>query len=155
MSRRRIKRSLQHLRQFRRWRPKYQLLFLVTFSLLGLIRLGLWRSSFRSLVDWVDRISFALPRQLQRFSIQELIWAVEKSTQFTPGGAMCLARALTAKILMKQQGYDAELKIGVTKDPSGAFKAHAWIEYQGEVTIGDLPDLVSFQALPSMEGKQA
>jgi hypothetical protein len=155
MSRRRIKRSLRHLRQFHRWRPKYQLLFLVTFSLLGLIRLGLWRSSFRSLVDWVDRVSFALPHQLQRFSVQELIWAVEKSTQFTPGGAMCLARALTTKILMKQQGYDAELKIGVTKDPGGALKAHAWIEYQGEVTIGDLPNLVSFQALPSMEGKQA
>jgi hypothetical protein len=155
MLKRVIKRSLNHLRQFFRWRPKYQLLFLIAFSLLGLVRLGLWRSSFRSLVHWVDRVSFALPRQLQRFSIQELIWAVEKSTQFTPGGAMCLARALTTKILMKQQGYDAELKIGVTKDASGVFKAHAWIEYQGEVTIGNLPDLSSFQALPAVEGNQA
>jgi hypothetical protein len=155
MRKRLINRSLKHLRQFLRWRPKYQLLFCITFSLLGLVRLGLWCSSFRSLVHWVDRVSFALPHPFQRFSIQELTWAVEKSTQFTPGGAMCLARALTTKILMKQQGYNAELKIGVTKDAGGTFKAHAWIEYQGKVTIGDLPDLVSFQALPSVEGKQA
>ena len=35
------------------------------------------------------------------------------------------------------------------KDERGALQAHAWIESQGEVVIGNVPDLALFTELPS------
>jgi hypothetical protein len=35
------------------------------------------------------------------------------------------------------------------KDQRGEFQAHAWIESQGRVVIGDVPDLALFTELPS------
>lgn len=84
-------------------------------------------------------------------SIKVIIWAVEVATRYMPGRAKCLARALTTQILMKQQGYAPELKIGVAKAENGKFEAHAWIEYQGNVTIGYLTDLYRYIPLPSIE----
>jgi hypothetical protein len=67
-----------------------------------------------------------------------------------PGHVKCLARALTTKTLMKQHGYTAELRIGVMRSQAGQLEAHAWIEYQGEVIIGQLHNLVEFTPLPSL-----
>jgi hypothetical protein len=35
------------------------------------------------------------------------------------------------------------------KNQRGAFQAHAWIESQGQVVIGNVPDLTLFTELPS------
>jgi hypothetical protein len=35
------------------------------------------------------------------------------------------------------------------KDERDALRAHAWIESQGQVVIGKLPDLAGFTELPS------
>jgi hypothetical protein len=80
-------------------------------------------------------------------SVKQIVWAIELSTQFSPGGAKCLARALTMQTLMQQQGYDSQLQIGVIHQPTEEFQAHAWIEYQGEIVIGMLPDLEKYKAL--------
>ena len=42
----------------------------------------------------------------------------------------CLARALVLLRLLRRQGLDARLRIGVAT-PDGAFAAHAWIEHGG------------------------
>ena len=48
----------------------------------------------------------------------------------------CLPRALVAQILLRRHGHHAELHIGVAKDPSGSFQAHAWVESAGRIIIG-------------------
>ncbi|NEQ84407.1 MAG: lasso peptide biosynthesis B2 protein, partial [Moorea sp. SIO2I5] len=62
----------------------------------------------------------------------------------------CLARALTSYTLMVQYGYVPQLRIGVAKGESGQLEAHAWVENQGLVVIGQLPDLTRFKTLPSL-----
>ena len=47
--------------------------------------------------------------------------------------ALCLQRSLALREWLSQGGIVADLKIGVQRDDAGAFKAHAWLEYQGEV----------------------
>ncbi len=126
-------------------------LLFVTYFLLGAIRLGLWLLEFRILLKIVNKLSKTkLP--LPYISLGKIIWAVNVATRYMPGGAKCLARALTTQILMSHSGFPPELCIGVAKSESGEFQAHAWIKYQGYVLIGHLPDLPRYIQLPSLEG---
>jgi hypothetical protein len=46
------------------------------------------------------------------------------------------------------------LRIGVSKGVKGNLRAHAWVESQGSVVIGELADLSGFSVLPSLERNQ-
>lgn len=122
----------------------------ITFCLLAAIRLGLWLLEFRILLKIVNKLSkIKLP--LPNTTLGKIIWGVNVATRYMPGGAKCLARALTTQILMSHSGFSPELCIGVAKAESG-LEAHAWIKYQGYVVIGYLPDLPRYIQLPSLEG---
>ena len=133
-------------------------LFFITFVLLGTIRLGLWLLPFHILLNILEKASQSnlpfLTPDLPNPSLflHKIVWSVNTATRNMPGGAKCLARALTAKFLMTRYGHFSELCIGVTKKNQGKIEAHAWIEYQGQVIIGFLPDLPRYIPLPSLKG---
>ena len=55
-------------------------------------------------------------------------------------GATCLCRALALQHLLSQHGHSSELRIGARKS-GNQFGAHAWLEHEGRVLIGDFqPD---------------
>lgn len=56
--------------------------------------------------------------------------------------------SLATQHLLALYGYGAQLRIGVAKVASGKLEAHAWVEYQGKVIIGELQDLSTFTPLP-------
>jgi hypothetical protein len=129
-----------------------RILLLLTFILLTAIRLGLWLLPFQNLFKMVTSISEVLnSKPTNRVALKQITWAVNVSTRYMPGGAKCLARALTTQILMNWCGLKPEFRIGVAKSEIG-LEAHAWIEYQGRIAIGNLPDLSRFILLPSLEG---
>jgi hypothetical protein len=135
-------------------------LFLVrTFLLLLGVRLGLAFVKFQRLRTFLGQLSTATPhskKQLPRDpnltnqTVRQVIWAVERSTTLMPGGAKCLAKALTTQVLLERRGCDCELKIGVAKTDQGQLEAHAWIEKDQQVIMGQLPDLDRFKSLPSL-----
>ena len=131
-------------------------LLAITFVLLAAIRLGLWLLPFRNLLKLLQKISkpdFLLsPEDKSQISASKIVWAVNAASRYMPGGVKCLARALTAQVLMNYHGHTPELRIGVAKGEGGKLEAHAWIEYQGRVAIGYLPDLSRFIPLPSLQG---
>lgn len=47
--------------------------------------------------------------------------------------------------------YTSQLRIGVAKDGRERLKAHAWVESQGKIVIGNVQDLSRFKALPTLE----
>jgi hypothetical protein len=130
-----------------------RILLVLTFILLTAIRLGLWLLPFQNLFKMVTSISegFLNSKAANQVRLNQITWAVNVSTRYMPGGAKCLARALTTQILMKWCGFEPKLRIGVAKNETG-LDAHAWIEYQGRIAIGNLPDLSRFIVLPSLEG---
>jgi hypothetical protein len=81
-------------------------------------------------------------------NIDKIIWAVALASRYVPA-ATCLTQALAGQVLLNQHCAPTVLRIGVMKDQRGEFQAHAWIESQGRVVIGDVPDLASFTELPS------
>ncbi|MBE9052605.1 lasso peptide biosynthesis B2 protein [Nostocales cyanobacterium LEGE 11386] len=124
-----------------------------TLFLLGAIRLGLGILPFNKLLKLLTKISQPSQRvqSIHQVSVNKIVWAVNAATRYVPG-AKCLARALTTQVLMSRYGYLPEFRIGVAKGETGKLEAHAWIEYQGLVVIGNLQDLSRYMPLPSLEG---
>lgn len=127
---------------------------LLTWMLLAVIRMGLFFLPFRVLLRILKTISRSSTQCSPDITdaMRRTVWAVQVSSCYTPGGAKCLARALTTKVLLSWWGYGSELRIGVAKGESGSLQAHAWLEYHGQIVIGQLQDLSRYIPLPSIEG---
>jgi Transglutaminase-like superfamily len=138
--------------------PPERNLFLKTYVLLTFVRLGLVWRSFNRLRSLLERISS--PKQAaaiaptdplsQRQLVARVQWAVNACCKFMPGSVKCLARALTMKTLLDQYGCPSKLMIGVDKNSVDQLEAHAWIEYEGHVVMGQLNDLSRFKPLPNL-----
>ncbi len=142
---------MEQLRNFLKLRTRARVLLLVTFILLVSVKCGLRLVPFHRLFKFLKSISESF-KVVHRANIGEIVWATNVVTRYMPGGAKCLARALTTQVLMNWHGYKPEFRIGVAKASAGNLEAHAWIEYQGFVIIGNLDDLGRFIPLPSLEG---
>lgn len=145
---------------------KERKILLTTSMLIAAIRLGLWLLPFKRLLALLDEISH-LSRSSQisakgistrqistkKISVRKIVWSVNSVSHYIPGmKCKCLARALTTQVLMKRYGHTPKLQMGVAKTGEGKLEAHAWVEFQGIVIIGNLPDLSRFLPLPSLEG---
>lgn len=128
-------------------------LILDTFILLGAMRLGLRFVPFQTLQSKLETASQLFPKAKEQLSVGKIIWVVNASSRYMPG-VKCLARALTAQVLMKQHGHPSELRIGVAKAETGELEAHAWIEHRERVVIGNLNDLQRYVPMPSFKGSR-
>jgi hypothetical protein len=130
-------------------------LLIQAFVLIGIIRLGLLALPFRTLLQFLEKINQPTLKSGQftgQASVRKIVWVVNVISRYMPGQVKCLARALTTQVLMSWQGHSSELQIGVAKSNSGTLEAHAWVEHQGHVVIGNLQDLSHFIPLPSLKG---
>ena len=137
--------------------PQERNLFLKTYVLLTFVRLGLVWRSFNRLRSLLERISSPHPAAVatidplsQRQLVARIQWAINACCKFMPGSVKCLARALTMKTLLDQYNCPSKLMIGVDKNSLDQLEAHAWIEYEGHVVMGQLNDLSRFKPLPNL-----
>jgi len=137
---------IKRLRFIKREKSATRLL-LYTFFLLTCIRLGLRFLPFATVQQKVDRLSQSVSKTSPEYTLYGIVWAVNGATRHMPGGAKCLARALTTQILMGQQQYPCDLCIGVSKGDKGELKAHAWVESDQQIIVGWLPDLSQYKRL--------
>lgn len=73
-------------------------------------------------------------------------WAVRTVSYRLPIGLTCLPQALTLKYLLRRDP-NMPLHIGVqTAGPQG-FQAHAWIEKDGHIVIGDWPQETNYRPI--------
>lgn len=103
-------------------------------------RLGLWMVPYRHLQRIVDKVSRRRCEPVDQ-RMAEAVRNVVSFSRFVPS-ASCLTQALATQVLLKREGFDPKLQIGVTRDGGGAFRAHAWVEYRGQIVVGEFgPDL--------------
>lgn len=69
-----------------------------------------------------------------QIKLSRLIWAVNVTSNYVIRST-CLTKALTAQIILEQHGYHPIINIGVMKDEE--FEAHAWVEINGKVVLGE------------------
>jgi Transglutaminase-like superfamily len=130
---------MKSLRRFSRLSSIERRLLLKTALLLVVIRLGLWLLPFETLRRLLIGFSEgpARLRDTDQSSVGEVTWAVEKACRFIPRAATCLSLALTAQVLLLRRGHGAVVHIGVAKGDAKEFLAHAWVESEGRIVIGD------------------
>ena len=110
-----------------------QKLLITTLLSMITIRLKLYLIPFNSIHRSLEKSNH---KTLNDIPISKLIWAVQTVSNYIPH-ATCLTKALTAQNLLKKNGYNGIIKIGVGKDINGEFEAHAWLEYSGKVVLGE------------------
>ena len=70
-------------------------------------------------------------------STEKLAQDVRVVSPYVPR-ATCLTQALAGQVLLAQYGYPAVVHLGVTKEEGqGTFQAHAWMESDGKIVIGE------------------
>jgi hypothetical protein len=78
-------------------------------------------------------------------------WAIGVAQRVVPD-ATCLPQAVAAESILTRAGYPVLLRIGVLKSAAGKFEAHAWVECEGEIVVGQLPgglgEYAQFPPLP-------
>ena len=62
--------------------------------------------------------------------------AIRRTVRFTPWKITCLARAISAKYLLKRRGVVSTLYLGVAKDGSDRLIAHAWLRCGSQIITG-------------------
>ena len=84
-------------------------------------------------------------------AISAVNWAVTAvSARFPP--ATCLVQALAAAAMLRRRGHACQLRIGVRTHGIAAgarLEAHAWVECDGRVAIGDVAYLSELAVLAS------
>jgi hypothetical protein len=79
--------------------------------------------------------------------------AVDRAARYQPGGARCLARAVTVRSLLVDEGIAAVVRFGVRRGSDGQLEAHAWVEVAGEpVGEAGAAGLAAFTPLESAAG---
>ena len=132
----------KRFKQFRRFNLSSQRLLIQTFILVCFIRLSLKLLSFQQFRKLYSRLT----RSKERVDApDELIvrrtWAIKKISSTL--SATCLPQALALTYFLRKDKH-IELIVGVRK--SHTFEAHAWVERNGVILIGDLPG-IDFQPL--------
>jgi hypothetical protein len=108
------------------------ILLLQAASLVLRIRLALWIWPYDRVRRYLQTHTGCSRSRATRAAI---IRFTSAAGRFVPY-ASCLTLALAAEVLLRRHGYDACLRIGVSKSDAGALKAHAWVESEGRIVIG-------------------
>lgn len=131
------------------WRGKW--LYLNTAFWLLAVKAGLYLAPFERLRGWMVRFDEPVGQPAEMEEMRAIIQAIERIGQFlAPLQINCLPRALVGHRLLGRKGFDVQLKIGVLKAPDDRLVAHAWLEYQGQVILGNLRGLKQFAAFPAL-----
>jgi hypothetical protein len=80
-------------------------------------------------------------------------WAINAMSNRIPGTRTCLIRSLAAKVMFARRGIEARIRLGVGRDDRGSFRAHAWIESEGKIVLGQF-DGESYETLPPVDSGQ-
>lgn len=123
--------------------------------LLLFVRIGLRTVSYSRLRAWLDRCADT-PASTHR-SISDVTWAVG-ATGRRLAGTTCLAEALVAHAMLRRRGHRPLLRIGVRQGDLSAvarrakadrsiLEAHAWVECDGRVVMGEVPQIEGYAIL--------
>ncbi|MGA9797820.1 MAG: lasso peptide biosynthesis B2 protein [Terriglobales bacterium] len=104
-------------------------------ALLCAVRLALLIVPFPKLRWVVASLARTRSRPASSHSAEQLSWAVRAVSRYVPH-ATCLTQAVVLHILLRREGLPSRIRIGVSQD-AGRFQAHAWVESQNRVVIGD------------------
>jgi hypothetical protein len=99
---------------------------------------------FLATLEWIRRQVDTVPATTEAplEQVRAVEYAVAMAGALYPGRAKCLEQSLALYYLLRRQGVAVAYCQGVQPYP---FRAHAWVEYRGQV-INDVPEHARFFA---------
>jgi Transglutaminase-like superfamily len=117
------------------------ILFPLVFVSLHLGGLRFTQNVLKVMPGWLVREA-AVIDSAQR-TLRDRVWLtvrmVRIAERYHRWWSNCLKKSLVLWALLRVQGLESDLRIGVQRE-AGEFKAHAWVEYEGEV-LNDRSDV--------------
>lgn len=133
---------IRRLGKFFSYSGAEQILVLKAFWVVLWIRLALKFLSFQRFRHlYSSLLPPASTADVSTARIERYVWAIERVSASL--SAVCLPQALALKYFLRKD-KKTEIVIGV--DNQRGFSAHAWVEKNGRILIGDTPQ-VNFQPL--------
>lgn len=106
--------------------------------LVATVRMGLWILPFRWVNEWASRLE--LPENdalcLDSAAINRIVRSVRAVSKYVPA-ATCLTQALATQTLLRIKGQASRVRLGVDKDENDGLMAHAWVEVNGRIILGE------------------
>lgn len=127
-----MRRQLDRLTTFLRWLP------LLTAALFWVMVAWFWLTfrTYRSLRPKFFAPGMTDENQTGTWRVERVAWAVHHASRLVPR-ATCLTQALAAQIMLARRGFSSTVHIGVKRDDTTAFEAHAWLTFRDVVILGD------------------
>ena len=145
---------MRRIRKFLALTGRERHLLLQSAFLLVRIRLGFRMLSFenlrRRLAKWSEPRTGTAP---EPDFVSKAAWAVRTASRKIPSTQTCLFQALALRVLLGRHSIPCALHIGVGRNEQSDFKAHAWVECEGKIVIGETHDLADYTPLPPLEGE--
>ena len=139
--------------------PLQRRLLLTALASVLAVRLALWCFPYRTVrrltsVQVASTPTPPLPSDDGRDRLVGAVAsAVRSASRYVPR-ATCLTQSLVTERMLARRGRSSTLRIGVARDASGAFEAHAWLEHAGRVIIGDDGNLERFALMPTVTDRR-
>ena len=130
--------AVEALRKFFDLVPRERFIFAQAWVLFLVAELALRTIPFKRLIALSQKRCAKrrqTPTSKMAPSASRLAWLVEVAARYSLVNATCLKQALVLSWLLANQGLTSTLQIGVARH-QGALLAHAWIEQNGEVILG-------------------
>lgn len=132
-----MRKFIDKLRNFNRRDFKDKVIFILSFLLLGVVRLTLIIVPFK----FINRImgnkkgagSITVNKLDDIIYLSRISWAIEKAALYTPWKSKCLVKAVVAQIFLKYKKIGSTLCLGINREDS-KMEAHAWAKV-GNLTI--------------------
>ena len=104
-----------------------------------LVRVMIWIFPFSFVQKRVQKIAnYLSPDELDKVPkvrIERIRMMIVITSRYIPK-ITCLVQAMAGHILFSRYGYNTLIKIGVLNE-DGVFEAHAWLENNGDVVLGE------------------
>lgn len=117
----------------------------------GLIRALLWLLPFvyvQRVARWLGRRSPRAREPLPASLVDHRALLIRAVSRLVPGAA-CLTQALALQVLLARSGNPSLVRIGIKRGEEKSLEAHAWLEWEGRVVIGD-SELGRYVRLPEI-----
>lgn len=116
------------------------------------MRWGLATLGYAKLVRLLSPLQRVHPNAVKEShdDVDRIVWAAGAAGRLLLGARPCLPLAMATQWLLRRHGVATDLRIGVMRDQSRQLEAHAWVELNGRILIGQMPSLDRFERLPAL-----
>ncbi len=127
-------------------------LFAASLAAMGAIRVALAVAPLQRVIGWINAGQGRWAgKEIAQLDIQRVALRIAQAAAYCPLPTTCLSRTLAAYMMMSRLGFASVPKIGVSTT-DGIFEAHAWLECQDGIVIGQTsPDGKTYTPVPSLE----